>query len=310
MIDIRCACGETYHAEQSHLGKSIRCQKCGAILTIERHDHSPLAQAGEQSVWQRTVGVEARDSGSVDQLYRTKPDKMSRGTEILIGSGLAAIALLLIIVLWQTRPSPVPTPKGSSEAGDSSRRTPLSQGMASPSTVNTEPMEVPEIKSVKPIPLSTLPAPVPLIPPSAVGQQPERPTTGEAVVPSEGTTGDFTLEVKNGTNLDALVRLASILTGRTNRLIYVRAYELHTIGGIEVGVYSLRYITGSDFVKKRRRFLHVGDARIFEQSFEFPEGHVGGYTVTLRPVVGGTARTRKIDVERFFEGDQYVSTPP
>ena len=36
MIEIRCACGESYHAEEIHAGRSIRCQKCGAILKVER----------------------------------------------------------------------------------------------------------------------------------------------------------------------------------------------------------------------------------------------------------------------------------
>jgi hypothetical protein len=36
MIDIKCRCGETYHADGSHVGGSIRCQKCGTVNKIER----------------------------------------------------------------------------------------------------------------------------------------------------------------------------------------------------------------------------------------------------------------------------------
>src|SRR5208282_2478866 len=35
VIDVRCPCGETNHAEESLIGKSLRCT-CGRILRIER----------------------------------------------------------------------------------------------------------------------------------------------------------------------------------------------------------------------------------------------------------------------------------
>jgi clan AA aspartic protease (TIGR02281 family) len=35
VLTIRCHCGEVYHAEESHLGKALKCSKCDNILRIE-----------------------------------------------------------------------------------------------------------------------------------------------------------------------------------------------------------------------------------------------------------------------------------
>jgi hypothetical protein len=35
MIDIKCVCGEIYHADEKFIGKKIKCSKCGNIMNIE-----------------------------------------------------------------------------------------------------------------------------------------------------------------------------------------------------------------------------------------------------------------------------------
>ncbi len=34
MLAVKCSCGETYHADEIHVGKSIRCSKCDQIVPI------------------------------------------------------------------------------------------------------------------------------------------------------------------------------------------------------------------------------------------------------------------------------------
>lgn len=36
MIDVKCTCGETYHAGDEFIGQNIKCRKCGAILLIQK----------------------------------------------------------------------------------------------------------------------------------------------------------------------------------------------------------------------------------------------------------------------------------
>jgi hypothetical protein len=46
MINIKCVCGELYHADENFIGKKIRCSKCGSIINIEL----PIQQTTHQSV--------------------------------------------------------------------------------------------------------------------------------------------------------------------------------------------------------------------------------------------------------------------
>lgn len=35
MLTIRCQCGEIFHAEERHIGRAIRCSRCGHVLSID-----------------------------------------------------------------------------------------------------------------------------------------------------------------------------------------------------------------------------------------------------------------------------------
>ncbi|MBX6364370.1 MAG: endonuclease/exonuclease/phosphatase family protein [Gemmatimonadetes bacterium] len=34
MLTVRCRCGETYHAEEAHVGRKLRCRRCGRTLVV------------------------------------------------------------------------------------------------------------------------------------------------------------------------------------------------------------------------------------------------------------------------------------
>lgn len=49
MITVKCTCGETYHAEEQHVGRRIRCQ-CGNVLEIIKIPDTPdLVRSEERS---------------------------------------------------------------------------------------------------------------------------------------------------------------------------------------------------------------------------------------------------------------------
>lgn len=35
MIEVPCACGQSYHADDSHIGRTLKCTNCGRLLLIE-----------------------------------------------------------------------------------------------------------------------------------------------------------------------------------------------------------------------------------------------------------------------------------
>ena len=66
MISIRCNCGETYHADEQHVGRHIQC-RCGKVLeVVEALQSVKLAGDRETSrtsasnAWERTRDIYSR----------------------------------------------------------------------------------------------------------------------------------------------------------------------------------------------------------------------------------------------------------
>jgi hypothetical protein len=139
-----------------------------------------------------------------------------------------------------------------------------------------------------------------------------RPENGESINPGpdEGTDGESSIKVINGSSVDAVLRLVNTETGRTARLIYIWVGNSISVEGIETGTYWVRFQSGKKWLPGPLDFGCDADYSEFEEPFSFPEDRVREYTITLNPVVGGTARTRRIDRRKFFEGDQYVRIAP
>lgn len=77
MIDIRCACGQGYHAEESHIGRSLRCWKCGAILSVERG--APLSPSHPSGGEHVTSPATAAQSAELH-----KPEHMTPGLAVVV----------------------------------------------------------------------------------------------------------------------------------------------------------------------------------------------------------------------------------
>ena len=57
MLDVACpACGETYHISQEHVGKSLRCRRCGRVFALQ--------PAADGSAAGTTAAATARTAGS------------------------------------------------------------------------------------------------------------------------------------------------------------------------------------------------------------------------------------------------------
>jgi len=150
------------------------------------------------------------------------------------------------------------------------------------------------------------------IPPCAQGQQADRLQTGARIEPDGDTSGLSELSIGNGTRSDAAVRLVNGSSGNTARFVYIEAGHDYTLTGIEPGTYTLRFISGREWMPACRDFL---EAEYFEFESALVFKHVildndeekySTIRITLNPVPFGTARTRTIDRKRFFQGDQLV----
>lgn len=110
---IRCACGEEYRADDAHVGRSIKCRKCGRI-------HQILPPSGEVLHSQPTRSA----TGSPETPSRQRSARKSwRGlTGWIVAAAFAAFAVAGF--LWREREggavaSEAPIPVSSASAADS-----------------------------------------------------------------------------------------------------------------------------------------------------------------------------------------------
>lgn len=133
-----------------------------------------------------------------------------------------------------------------------------------------------------------------------------RPVTGTVIDRGDGRNGLGSLEVDNGNDVDAVVRVVDEdQSDRVVRSLYVRAHEKATLSGVPPGTYRLLYSTGTEWNFDSGRFDRGARFGTFAEPFAFAQRTRGDTTtyrtfeVTLHTVSGGTAHTRPIDEDTF-----------
>ena len=124
----------------------------------------------------------------------------------------------------------------------------------------------------------------------------------------EWLQGSGVLTISNGTNSDAIVKLATINKEKVYH-VYVRANESYSIKNISDGTYKLAFEFGSNWNSTQGKFLVNQSASSFDDSFDFEtsvtdngnytDTHYSTYEITLNPVVDGTATTSSLDQDQF-----------
>jgi len=147
------------------------------------------------------------------------------------------------------------------------------------------------------------PTPIGPLPPCAQGHEPKHLKTGDRIEPDGRKSGESNIQVMNRSNLDAVVRLVDNSTSKTSRFVYVQAGHSFALGDIEAGTYWVRFEFGSDWMPECRDFMRDSAYREFASPLVFVDDRVRLYQVTLSPVVGGRAAAKKVDRQRFLEGD-------
>lgn len=124
-----------------------------------------------------------------------------------------------------------------------------------------------------------------------------------------GNSGLGTLEIDNGTDDDAIVKLTNAKIGTSLFTVYVQANSKFTIRSIPDGIYELYFQAGKDWDDKTRKFLYYPSFSKFSDDFQYTTTHTetddaintryATYKITLNPVVGGTAKTITIAESEF-----------
>ena len=139
-----------------------------------------------------------------------------------------------------------------------------------------------------------LPAPMPLS---------EYRLSNGQLVTDQRRGGDGELEVQNGTDQDAVVSLSQ--AGSTILSVYVTAGQTTTVAGIPDGAYDLFFNSGAGWDEQLRTFTRACEFSRFDDPTEFVTTDTAGgiqytiHTITLQPVIGGTADVSKVDPEAF-----------
>lgn len=236
MLTIQCQCGEVFHADEGHVGRAIRCRKCGQILDIRAT--SPTLCKEEPAARR------AKTDGIIRQQNKCKPLLRSKKT---IAYALVGIGLLLIVffVFNSLRsPSDVETglkmaqPKASTERGRIAIEDPARSTAPAP-----QPMpRAPSRRSQVPIKLEPV--------------NPNRLRTGSSPFAGGVRSGHSEITVDNGTDTDAIVRVVRFSGGNQQKVrnFYMRSHDQFVANSIPPGEYVLRIAFGTDWNSDIRRF--------------------------------------------------------
>jgi hypothetical protein len=129
-----------------------------------------------------------------------------------------------------------------------------------------------------------------------------RPPNGK-LLRAGNTGGRSELTIDNGGSHDAVVTLSK--SGRPVISVYVRKDKTYTVKSVPDGSYSVFFTGGSGWDGTARAFGRDCAFSRFEDPLEFRTTRDAGgiywqnFTITLQPVVGGTARTEDVNPDDF-----------
>jgi hypothetical protein len=127
-----------------------------------------------------------------------------------------------------------------------------------------------------------------------------RPLNGALVLDQRTLRGLGRLTVDNGTSSDGLVVLVDE-GGKTVLAFYVRSMEKFTLNALANGSYQLYFNRGSEWDGDEKKFLKSDEIKKMDQALVFRANgnQYTTWTITLQPVVGGSASASDIPADQF-----------
>lgn len=290
MIDVTCRCGHVSHSEEQHIGKHLRCPKCGEPVPI-LHAPRAMVQPPTAMPCTQTNQPPARTVRRFRLLYT-------------VAAAIAVMALAgsWLVVHFQSRgnekSSGIPSVSDAAKAAANQREATGSQ--TSDGEDQSVKWEVVDAAPISPKPQRTPSSSSALTPQdrTPVEQEPSLPN-GARIAPDVGIDGRGELNVNNGTAEDAEIILYNVERDEQTRDQNVKAHNLLRIVGIPVGTYELKYAQGPSCFQFDRSLDYT------EQRIEVADRVRVNYkeiSVTLHPVVGGNVRTKQISRSDFLKG--------
>ena len=278
MIDVTCQCGAVYHSDEAHIGKQLRCNKCGSLVAIER-----MADRG----------VVQRPPSFPSAKHRAKPPaaKKRRAYPFAIVATAIGAAIISLVVLRHPNVSPS---QSSRTAENSDKGQVVGEEPVAPPNQRAGGNEPAQPADPRPTEYNSLP-------------------TGTRIEEDVGTDGHGKLTVENGTDEDAVAQLSDVATDQTVRWFFVKAHSSAHRARIPQGTYRLTFTTGLNWVESEDTFSWQPSYYEFERTFEYKEqrGDEGvqfkTISVTLQSVLFGNVRTKTITREEFLKGHRHVA---
>ena len=290
MIDVTCRCGHVSHSEEQHIGKHLRCPKCGEPVPILRAARA-MVQPPTASQTTQTNQPRQRKLRRFRSLYAVA---VAIAVMVLAGSWLVAHFRSRGIERGAATPSASDASGTAIKQGDT-RVSQANEGedqsikweVVDAPPIPTKPKRTPSFTSA-PIPQDRAP----------IEQEPSLPN-GARIASDVGIDGRGELNVNNGTAEDAEIILYNVERDEQARDVNVKAHNLLQITGIPVGTYELKYAQGPSCYQ-------------FDSSLDYTEHRTDGgnhvwvnykeISVTLHSVVGGNVRTKRISRSDFLKG--------
>ncbi|MDD4289669.1 MAG: hypothetical protein PHH83_00125, partial [Patescibacteria group bacterium] len=112
--------------------------------------------------------------------------------------------------------------------------------------------------------------------------------------------GSGELKIDNGTSLDAIAKLVNISTNKSILTVYIKANSVYNILNISDGDYKLLFNLGNDWDSRIKAFTVNSSYETFVEPFNFETNdYYSTFSVTLNPVINGTAHTQDINAQEF-----------
>lgn len=309
MIDVTCElCCAVYHSEEVHIGKHLRCTRCGCEVPILKVSRA-IAQADNRVV---TQPIPNSPSKQAKNQPRARVVRRSR-TAYFVAAACGFVLLVgsLLVIHFHGSADAAPTGTAKFSDIDQSAASQMQGRGSQSSAVENESSKLKIIgeESIPPEPkTTTLPtrgtrrssaANDVRVPEGFENEQQPSLGNGAKLAPDVGLDGYGVLNVSNGTTQDAEIILYSVERDEQTLDRNVKAYNSLQIKGIPVGVYELKYAVGSSYYEFERSFGYTE-----ERTEDVDRVHVNykEISVTLHPVVGGNVRTIKIPRDKFLKG--------
>jgi hypothetical protein len=259
MINLTCPlCREVYHADPVHVGKHIKCSRCGSMVPIV----------------ERATTVSQCPADVVRPAVSVRPEhrQTSRRHPWAVGAVLTLVLVAFALAWLHFGNKATVNDPGLRDTGKNIRSSPDAAVSDPPKTSGDY-----EIADLVPDPSD---------PALATGsdvarhREPEqRPrvyrslSTGTRFCKGTLPTGEGVLRVENGTAEDAALRLYDASSGQTIRCLFVKANESLRIAGIPEGVYGVKYSSGLDWQANSETFRWLPSYSRFDR--QFPKSPLG-----------------------------------